>query len=354
MSSDLLERANPFMALIAARNAWLDALFYDTTALNPWDWAALNPWTIHEGEIIVVSPSEWREPIRHYKHPLAFILREQKGGQGPQDRGVEALVVAGVGSSVLGSAALARTIADFYTVKVAAIVSGYGMADVVLEALQGWYFYGDLDRARYLLGQAYARLAQDTAEPYLGGGVFQNLEFLPDHYIPPHLDTTCLNEILLIRYLNYVDPQLELKLLVGHSKGALLISSALNHINHELLSLGPSPDYMAGELAMRCMAVAAFGDVVDVPGELIPKEQQYQFLGMCDPLGTLNSYVSLCNPDNNIISIPWASHTLNPLIPLHMDLKAVLQQYLPQLPEFKGGPDDVVLSRRKLFARRPK
>ena len=50
---------------------------------------------------------------------------------------IRTLVVAGVGSSALGAAAFARNVADACGTPVAAVVSGYGLADLLTEALGG-------------------------------------------------------------------------------------------------------------------------------------------------------------------------------------------------------------------------
>ena len=59
------------------------------------------------------------------------------------------LVVAGVGSSALGSAALARNVADAIQAPVVAVVSGYGLADVAAEALGGFVWFGALNSVRH-------------------------------------------------------------------------------------------------------------------------------------------------------------------------------------------------------------
>lgn len=49
------------------------------------------------------------------------------------------MTVAGVGSSVLGAAALGRNVANLFGFDVISIIAGYGMADLPLEALGGWF-----------------------------------------------------------------------------------------------------------------------------------------------------------------------------------------------------------------------
>ena len=103
----------------------------------------LSPLVGPEGTITVVSPRGGG--IRHYKSSLGFMLEQG-------DR-IEIVAVAGVGSSALGTAALARNVADHFKRDVAGVITGYGMADVALEGLGGWFYYGGIDRLRYKMEQ---------------------------------------------------------------------------------------------------------------------------------------------------------------------------------------------------------
>jgi hypothetical protein len=352
MLMDMLERNNPFMALMAARNQWIDAFFYDTLALSPLDLAGLNPWIVQEGGIIVVSPGHDKKPIRYHRHALEFIVEER--GRADQRRPVEALVVAGVGSSILGTAALARSIADYYDIGVAGIISGYGLVDLMAEGMSGWYFYGGVDQMRYEMEQGYAGMRELYERMFGRQKLFTELfkvpEFLLDEYVPADGDTRCLNEILLVRYLHTVEPKLPLRLLVGHSKGALLISSALNHINNELMSIGENAAYLAGDLAMRRLAVVTFGAVVDLPAMLIKPENQHQFLGSFDMLGRMNSRTFRGHIADGVTWIPAASHYLNPWLWYHLDVRDTLAKHLPSLPTFDEKSDSTVDQRQDQVA----
>jgi hypothetical protein len=94
---------------------------------------------------------------------------------------------------------------------------------------------------------------------------------------------------MLIRYLNTVRPKLKIKLLVGHSNGNLLVSSALNHIENELINVVGGAKYRNDGLGMQNLAVVAFGAVVNLPVKLVKPENQHQFLGDLDLLGRTNS-----------------------------------------------------------------
>jgi hypothetical protein len=81
--------------------------------------------------------------------PEAFVREQQERTSDT----VATVVVAGVGSSAVGTAALARGVADYLGTPVAGIVSGLGLADVVSEALGGWVVFG----ARNALREVVAR-----------------------------------------------------------------------------------------------------------------------------------------------------------------------------------------------------
>ena len=116
------------------RNAVIDNFFYDNASLTLEEKAKLSPLVDREGSIIVVPPSNSDRQIRHYKRALRFMNKEGAA--------IRAIAVAGVGSSALGTAALARNIADALDTDVAGIVTGYGLSDVMTEALGGWFAFG--------------------------------------------------------------------------------------------------------------------------------------------------------------------------------------------------------------------
>jgi len=333
MSMSILESNNPLMTLITGRNQLADAVFYDVTSLTAQEWLSLKPWVDRKGGIIAVSPRDPtgsnKETIRHYKHALEFIISER-------DR-VEAIAIAGVGSSVVGTAALARSVADTYKIEVAGIVSGYGLSDVVLEGLGGWFLYGKIDQLRYEMERGLADLnailSKTFAQGSDGTAYLKNFEFPLDDYVPPSLDVSALNEILLVRYVNATRPKMKIRLLVGHSKGNLLISSALNHLNNELRSLLGEKRFKSEDLAMNNLAVVTLGAVVNLPDELIKKENQHQFLGTLDLLGRTNSRALGGTIEAGFTPIDGAGHHLNTKIPGYLDLKEVRDKYLPNLPE---------------------
>jgi hypothetical protein len=83
----------------------------------------------------------------------------------PETRAVEMATITGVGSSALGSAALAWDISLALKKPVLAIVPGYGMADVILQALGGWFGFGlhDYLHAKSLVQNNLANATPQTA-----------------------------------------------------------------------------------------------------------------------------------------------------------------------------------------------
>ena len=101
-----------------------------------------------------------------------------------ETRDVDTATVTGVGSSALGSAALAWDISVALKKPVLAIVPGYGVADVVLQGLGGWFAFGlhDFLSSKTLIQTGLATAVPETArigrelatttprEPTTGGG----------------------------------------------------------------------------------------------------------------------------------------------------------------------------------------
>ncbi|PWF41438.1 hypothetical protein [Massilia glaciei] len=126
----LAASARPF---IRERNIRFDRKFYDTSALAPQEEDAVFGFPDQEGAIVVVSPREAQLPIRHYEDTTA-MLRAEKDSIG-------GVAIAGVGSSILGTSALSRNVADAYGRDIAGIVAGYGATDLWAEPMGGWFFY---------------------------------------------------------------------------------------------------------------------------------------------------------------------------------------------------------------------
>src|ERR1700755_1100765 len=82
-----------------------------------------------------------------------------------ETRDVDIATITGVGSSALGSAALGWDISVALEKPVLAIVPGYGVADVVLQGLGGWFAFGlhDFLGSKALIQTSLAQAAPGTA-----------------------------------------------------------------------------------------------------------------------------------------------------------------------------------------------
>ncbi|WP_202033852.1 hypothetical protein [Massilia sp. Dwa41.01b] len=165
--------------------------------------------------------------------------------------GMRILAVAGVGSSALGTAAFARNVADAFGEPVAALVSGYGLADMLAEAAGGWYWFGTLNRVRHLFEQ-FDDLTRGTA--------FEITHPRPFNLARTSLDTRTLCQLLADRRFRFA-------LLTGHSKGNLVISEAL----YALQGTGMDGDLAETAIVTISAAIAMpprYRRIIDVMGEL--------------------------------------------------------------------------------------
>jgi hypothetical protein len=189
---------------VRQRNTLLDAIFYDVGCIGHDEAVAIAPWLAAEGALLIVPPSG-RGSLTLCPTLEDFV---RAGGTA-----IHALAVAGVGSSALGSAAFARNVADALDEPVAAVVSGYGIADMLTEAMGGFFWFGALNSLRHLF-ETIDRVTEtdDDAERAL------------DDFSAPLVRTSrdTRTVLALLR-----DPRFEFDLLTGHSKGNLVIAEAL-------------------------------------------------------------------------------------------------------------------------------
>ncbi|MDB5423684.1 MAG: hypothetical protein JWQ29_1100 [Phenylobacterium sp.] len=303
---------NPLRALalewLRRRNTALDAVFYDVGVITAAETQALAPWLAHEGAIVVTPPSGGA-PLTVYEDLDKFLAS-------PHRQSVHTLAVAGVGSSALGGAALARNIADARDETVAAVVSGYGFADLPTEALGGWICFGALNSVRHAFEglDRWSRLfeAGEKAIEVLDGVGLARLS----------KDTATLTRLL-------GDPGFKPKLLVGHSKGNLVISEALYWLAERDLArctaLGQDCNIVT--LCAKIGMPPAFERVIDVTGEL-------------DGFGAMNSRQDIVSE----YVAPHAWHSTNREFPfgLGLDVAAALRHIEPLLaaprPNRQPGP----------------
>jgi hypothetical protein len=271
------------------RNAVLDGVFYDIGNLSSAEAVELSPWLAAEGAIVIVPPSGFGSL------QVCNTVGDFIAASGAR---IRALSVAGVGSSALGAAALARNVADAIGAPVAAVVSGYGLADAATEAFGGFFFFGALNALRHSF-----EWLDRTNEAVLG------------------LDTTlpgeALSDELLVRsnrdaqtvYDLVSSPHLQFDLLVGHSKGNLVISEALYALNEEDRRL------------MRTLGqhwhIVTLSAVIAMPPTC---KNVFDVIGALDTFGAANSRPDIA-PDE---VVPQAWHHTNTELPFHLPVKSVL------------------------------
>ena len=187
-----------------------------------------------------------------------------------ETRDVDIATITGVGSSALGSAALAWDVSVALEKPVLAIVPGYGVADVVLQGLGGWFAFGlhdflseedndpdGLATAAPETARIGRELAASTPQPTARGGapVFRYGSGSSD----------VLHALLEHRVTSF-------RLLVGHSKGALQINNAIQSLPVE---------------RTQGLRVVTLGCPI---GENVAGVDYHQYLGLFDALGQLNAW----------------------------------------------------------------
>lgn len=280
------------------RNALIESLFYDISSLAPVERAMLTSMLEREGSIVVVSPSVSGRPIRRYKKALRFMNKEGDN--------VQAIALAGVGSSALGTAALARNVADATGFDVAGIVTGYGLTDLVTEALGGWFVFGAADYGRFVWETFLERAATTVPEMMATAaehGPARRQADTPSGALvePGNYEVSTLVDILMARPRN-------LELLVGHSRGSLLIDFVLEQFVDEL----EGDDHPLFEQ----LRIVTLGTVVSLPR---PFKQVKQYLGELDWFGGINSRLGVPHE-----KVAGAWHHLNRRLPYHLDVVQLL------------------------------
>ncbi|MCB1680782.1 MAG: hypothetical protein KDI65_02500 [Alphaproteobacteria bacterium] len=282
---------NALLRNIQRRNTILDAIFYDVGCVTKHEIPSLVFWLAQEGAILIVPPTgQGTLSVSNGKQEFF-----DKGG-----REVAALAVAGVGSSALGAAAFARNIADALGAPVAAVISGYGMSDVLTEALGGFFWFGALNSIRHTL-EGLDRLT-NAAESEAALTATENLA-----WTRLSKDTATLIDLLSDR--DFKPPYL-----IGHSKGNLVISEAL----YALENMGD-----VKELAKRSRIITISAKI----GMPTAFRQVLDIMGQWDGFGALNSRPDI--PADYIV--PGAWHSTNPDFPCGMGIRVtnVLREALP-------------------------
>ena len=245
-----------------------------------------------EGCILVVDST--KAPfIQRFDRVDAFVDWLKSSGTD-----VKAVAITGVGSSALGSAAFAWNASMALGQRVAAIVPGYGVADVIYQALGGWYGFGVESWLEGLMHKMVAAAAPAAAR--IGHGLLQTLpqsaqsDSSGQDFITGNPASDILHALL--------SEAPQLSALLGHSKGALVIENALRSLEKNVT---------------RRLWVTTFGCPID---ESAPVARYMQFLGSFDSLGWSNSWGH--RPE---IRIP-SHHSTNTSVPFSMPV-AILSRF---------------------------
>ncbi|MEL6237206.1 MAG: hypothetical protein AAFQ90_01295 [Pseudomonadota bacterium] len=287
--------SSPFLPTAGRDNTALDELFYDIDALGADEKAQLRRRDKIEGMILEVGPS-WQPSLRVWDHlsqcdNLASRYR--------------AITVAGVGSSALGAAALARNTADALNGTTLAVVSGQGLADLTSEAVGGYFLFGGLNAMRHSFQSASRGVdALWAMNPWMKapqapqmdpGEGFQLARF--------SADVKALTKLLAGR--------VGADWLVGHSKGNLVISEALYALR------GRFPDRF--ESVAREVPIVTFGARIAMPTQV---QTVIDVMGDLDSFGAMNS-----RPDIGVdVTVPNAWHHTNTRLPFHVPVTKVLSR----------------------------
>jgi hypothetical protein len=290
------------VSMSRALNTALDTVFYDVKALSLQERSELSAYANPEGSVLVVHPGESKQRIRTLA-PWEFV---QQHGNGTSDI-VDAIAVAGVGSSALGTGALARNIADHLGRPVAGVVSGFGMSDLLTEAMGGWFVLGARNALRDSLARLFDmyQLKDHVRDPESHQAMKEHFESTgidSDRFIYGSPDSATL--LYLLSKLGT-----GIKLVVGHSKGSLSIENALEGW---LASCNKTDTPIHSNLC-----IVTLGAVIRFPPEF---QNVHQFIGRIDYLGIMNS-----RPLVERVVVPNAWHSLNSAMLGHLSVRQALQ-----------------------------
>jgi hypothetical protein len=236
-----------------------------------------------EGSLLLINAS--KAPYVHKYESVEKYLDSPH----EETRDVAIATITGVGSSALGSAAMAWDISLALEESVLAIVPGYGVADVMLQGLGGWFAFGlhDFLGSKTVIQTGLAMAAPKTAR--IGRGLAASTPQEPTVRGAPIFrygsgSSDALHALLKDRVTPF-------RLLVGHSKGALQINNAIQSLPAE---------------RTQGLCVVTLGCPI---GENVVGVRYHQYLGLFDALGQLNAWGH--PPDR----WPLTWHSTNPVLP---------------------------------------
>jgi hypothetical protein len=283
--------ATPRRSLVAtwrALNTSVDNVFYDVTALSDPERERLSAYVAPESSIVTVHPRAENAAIEVLR-PVDFV-QQQLARSRPH---IDTIVVAGVGSSAVGTAALARNVADHTGQAVAGVVSGFGVADIVAEAMGGWFVLGAANIVRDAIArtldacQIKDHVRDQSSHEHIKACV-QALGLTKNEFIYGSPDSTVL--LYLLCTLGE-----RIRTLVGHSKGNYSIDNALRG--------WVTASQRTGKPLHTDLCIVTLGAVIRLPAEF---SNVHQFIGTSDYFGMMNS-----RPFLDCCLVPGKWHSLN-------------------------------------------
>jgi hypothetical protein len=280
-------------------NTVLDVIFYDVpnfalslpendakstgpSSKNPFPLTDFDALSDPEGSLLLFDPAAGA--YQRFTDVDSFLKSAD-----PKAHKVAIITITGVGSSALGSAAFAWDVAQALQRPVLAIVPGYGVADVVLQALGGWFGFGlhNFLHTKELVQASLASVTPKTAE--IGRNLSASTPGAKTVHGAPVFRFGSGSSDVLHDLVNCREEPFEL--LIGHSKGALQIGNAIQ-------TLPPQKTENLRVVTLGCPIAPNVNGV-----------GFYQYLGLFDALGQLNMWGNLPNE--------WVPtwHTTDPMLP---------------------------------------
>jgi hypothetical protein len=237
-----------------------------------------------EGSLLLIDAT--KPPYVHKYESVKLFLESPY----QETRDVDIATITGVGSSALGSAALAWNISVARKKPVLAIVPGYGVADVVMQGLGGWFAFGlhDFLGGKTLIQSGLATAAPQTARIGRELAASTPQAATARGGAPVFRYGSGSSDVLHALLKDRVTP---FRLLVGHSKGALQINNAIQSLPVE---------------RTKGLHVVTLGCPIS---ENVAGVHYHQYLGLFDALGQLNAWGHW--PEH----WPPTWHSTNPALP---------------------------------------
>lgn len=271
-----------FLPQFMTPNAFIDYCFYNVNALDSEELRQLAILGLRNreqpGTVIIVLPTTFRR-----EQPRIHIAFGKSWKDKLTDE-INTVVIAGVGSSILGTAALAKDVADRLNSPVIGVVSGTGLLSAPMDGFSGWFKYGPLNQM------------VDYWENF--SKVFGSTPAVTDLVVTISGDASDNDPAQAV--LQELITRTSTKRAIGHSKGSLEIANAVIADDNSLRN------------RTEKLKIGTLGSVVALPDCV----ESCQVLGSLDEIGLLNSRADVPR------HIVWdASHWLNPQIPFSMSIR---------------------------------